>query len=269
MDELDQPRPSRLSYLARRLWKPLLAYALYSALVTWLEYTYLADDVTISADIQAVASFFLGALMALRINTSYNKWWEARTLWGRLVNEERNMAAYVAALGSLSQPAREQMRAHLTEFPIVLMRHLRGPGPVHEPARVSAAVFAELQQWKAKAWIDGWEWSRLSLVAESLLAVCGGCERIRNSPLTLSYQRTVRACAWIYLACAPLVLHCRAWTIPLVVTMAFFFFVLELVAADIDEPFGRAPEDLPLETLCQTIRASVSQILTNPAPVSP
>jgi putative membrane protein len=264
MDELDQPRPSRPRYLISKLWKVLLGYWLYARVATWIEVTYLGEDVTVSNDLETVATLFLGILMALRINTALSKWWEARTLWGRLINEERNLAAYAATLGGVPPEARERLRGLLTEFPVALMRHLRAPGAVHQPARVAGQIMAELHLWKEKGWVDGWEWSRLALVSESFLQVCGGCERIRNSPLIATLRRSGRACGWMYMASAPLALHCRPWTIPLVLMLSVLFFVLERTAADIDEPFGTAPEDLPMETMCKGIAATVGQILAPP-----
>ena len=258
-------RPSHLSHLSRQLWKPMLVILIYSRVATWIEIEYFNEDLTLSTDVQAVASLFLSSLLALRLNTSYNKWWEARTLWGRLVNEERNLAAYVSSLGSVADEAKARVREMLVQFPVALMQHLRsGPAEVHLPAALSAGLMAQLEQWRAKGWLDGWQWSRLALVTESLLQVCGGCERIRSSPLHRSYHTAVLACIWIYLLAAPLVLHCRSWTIPLVMVLAAFFFLLEQVASDIEEPFGEAPEDLPLERLCRTIEASVQQLLPFP-----
>lgn len=263
-----QSIPSRrghLSHLFRQLWKPTLAFLVYCFIATWIERAYFEEDLTVSSDAQAVASLFLGSLLALRLNTSYNKWWEARTLWGRLVNEERNLAAYVASLGQVPAEAKAGVRAILVEFPTILMGHLReASAPLHLPGQLSGRLFGELAHWKEQGWIDGWQWSRLSLVAESLMHVCGGCERIRNSPWTRSYHSASLACIWLYLLAAPLALHHRPWTIPLVMVLGAFFLFLEQIARDIDEPFGTAPEDLPLERLCQAIASTVEQQFLRP-----
>lgn len=258
-------RPRRLLYLSRHLWKTLLFFMLYSIGMLWIEMAYFQEDLTISSDLQAVASLFLGSLMALRLNTSYSKWWEARTLWGRLINEERNLAAYVATLSEVPTAHKEHMRELLRKFPKELMTNLRSPGKaLHIPSDISSRVFRELKLWKDKAWIDSWEWSRLALVAESLLQVCGGCERIRNSPLLRSYHLAVLSTIWLYLLAAPLALHNRPWTIPLVMMLAGFFLALEKIAHDVDEPFGTSPDDLPLERLCTTIEATLDQLLAKP-----
>jgi putative membrane protein len=68
-------------------------------------------------------------------------------------------------------------------------------------------------------------------------------------------------CIVLYLLAAPLALHCRDWTIPAVMILTTFFLALEQIAADIDEPFGTAPEDLPLERICRTIQSSVTQLI--------
>ena len=263
------PRPTRTSHILKSLVKPLTLLLGYCLFVTWFEIYCLHNDLQLSGEVQAVASLFIGSLMALRINTSYSHWWEARTLWGRLVNEERNMAAYVAALAEVPPAAKETMREILVAFPPTLMRHLREvPGPVHRPSELSGRAFRELGEWKRLGYIDGWEWSRLGQVLESLLAVCGGCERIRNSLLMRSYHAVVVMVIALYLAAAPFALETTWWTTPVVMIGGALFLALEQVAADIEEPFGTAPEDIPSENLCATIEKTVNQLLTAPAPAS-
>lgn len=93
--------------------------------------------------------------------------------------------------------------------------------------------------------------------------IAGACERIRNSPLFRSYHIMVLFSITLYLAAAPLVLHNRVWTLPLVMAFAIFFFTLELLAADVDEPFGEGPDDLPLELLCHSVQTTVRQIFAS------
>ncbi len=264
-----RPRPTRLAHLTRSLVRPLCILLVYSSVVSWFELYFLHKDLQLSGQVQAISSIFLGSLMALRINTSYSHWWEARALWGRLVNEERNLAAYVAALPGVPDLAKERMREILVAFPPTLMRHLReDPGPIHHPSDLSGRAFREVAEWKSAGYVDGWEWSRLSLVLESLLAVCGGCERIRNSLLMRSYHAVVVAVITLYLGAAPFALQTTWWTIPVVMVGGALFLSLEQVASDIEEPFGTAPEDIPTENLCATIEKTVNQLMAAPSPAS-
>lgn len=251
-----------LRHLVACLYKTIAGYLLYCLGVLWLEAKYLQEDITLSSDFQAVASLFLGSLLALRLNTCHSRWWEARTLWGRLVNTSRSLAVYVASLPSLAEPERRRIFELLVEFSSGLKDHLRGPaGAVHAPSQTSYALFQLLGDWKREGRIDSWEWSRVAELSEGFLQVCGGCERIRSSPLPRSFHLAILACIWLYLAAAPLVLHQRPWTLPLVLLLSVFFLSLEQIAYDLDEPFGLAPEDIPMERLCGVIQTSSRQIL--------
>ena len=93
--------------------------------------------------------------------------------------------------------------------------------------------------------------------------ICGACERIRNTPLSSSYRALVRHGIAIYLAIAPfyLIEDTGLAGLPMFVLAAYFLVGIELVAEEIEEPFGPGGDNLPLERYCLTIANSVREIL--------
>lgn len=256
-------RPRRLGYFSGKLAPLLLPYLLYSYTITQFEMRYLAEDLTVSQDFQAVASLFLGSLLAIRMNTAHAKWMEARLQFGRLVSVTRVLATYLRALPLVPEGEKREMFDLLIAYPRVMMDHLRIPASPHPLAGMTATYQRRIVSWREQGWIDSWAWSSLARLGEDPLMICGACERIRNSPLVRSYHIMVMVCITLYLAAAPLMLHNRIWTIPVVMMLALFFFTLELLASDVDEPFGQAPDDLPLESLCASVKATVEQIVSS------
>ena len=94
--------------------------------------------------------------------------------------------------------------------------------------------------------------------------ICGACERIKSSPLVLSYRAFIRQGIAINLAAVPwytattLPLH---WALPIIIFASYFLIGLELIAEDIEDPFGYDGDDLPLDTICDKIRLVVGQIM--------
>lgn len=105
-------------------WLALLA-GVYAVIPTASEYSKYHQIFDQPSEIHAALSLVLGWLLVFRTNTAYNRWWEARTLWGALVNASRNLAIKAKNLGNLSDSDRERIQTSLIAFPVALQCHLR------------------------------------------------------------------------------------------------------------------------------------------------
>lgn len=250
--------------------------AVYGALPLAKEYTRFANVADLPSEIHAALTLVLGWLLVFRTNTAYGRWWEARTLWGALVNASRNLTVKVRALTGLSPEDRGQFEQIITNFPHALRDHLRNPvanrpvgdemeaGPTaHRPSQVVTSTYQLLWNWKANGKLDGDELRILDVELARFLDVCGGCERIRNTRVAYSYRVFARQCVFLFLLTFPwgIAEDFRWWTIPLTGITAYFMLGLEIVAEDIEEPFGHDDDDLDLDTLCQVIDDSTRSIL--------
>jgi ion channel-forming bestrophin family protein len=254
-----------------------LLIALYSVLPVWIEtQTSYTEFIELPTEVHAALTLVLGWLLVFRTNSSYERWWEARTLWGSLINASRNLAIKVADL--VRSPNRDliRFRTDIIVFAVALKDHLRTGAtlqdldgfhdckdtPVHVPAYLVTRMYEEFAAWKADGIIDGDELRVLDLEAHRLLDICGGCERIRTTLLARSYRAFARQCVFLVLATLPwgIVDAFRWWTIPLTGIVSYFMLGLETVAEHVEEPFGQDEDDLDLESLCRTIDTSVREI---------
>ena len=121
-------------------------------------------------------------------------------------------------------------------------------------------------RWQREGRIDGWGVLWLDDQVKCLMDICGACERIRNTPLSSSYRALLRHGIALYLVIAPfyLIEDTGIYGFPMFVLAAYFLLGIELVAEEIEEPFGAGGDNLPLERYCATIATSVHEILGTP-----
>ena len=138
--------------------------------------------------------------------------------------------------------------------------------PVHVPAHIAGKVIATVAGWRAAGRIDGYTHLMFDAHTAALMDVCGACERVRNTPLPLSYLSLMRHAILLGFAFTPwaLVQTLDALIIPVQAAAVYFLFGIELTAEAVEQPFGTDGDDLPLETFCATIRASAADILGAP-----
>ncbi len=249
----------------------------YAVLPVWKEQMdKIAHVADVPPDLHAMLTLVLGCLLVFRTNTAYARWWEARKLWGALVNVSRNMAVKVADLVRASDADLVKFRTEIVAFAYGLRDHLRREAdikkldgfkdcvdsPKHVPAYIVTRMYEELGSWKKDAFIDGDELRVLDEEARRFLDICGGCERIRNTLIARSYRTFARQCVFLYLLTLPwgIVNTFHSLTIPITAIVAYFMLGLEIVAEDVEEPFGRASDDLDLDGLCNAIEVSVHEI---------
>ena len=224
----------------------------------------------------------LGWLLVFRTNTAYSRWWEARTLWGALVNASRNLALKFVCIGSISPAERQRAHELLAAFPVALKCHLRSEnatllpvnirqmaeGDHHIPLSIVHQLYSILGRAKQQRQLDGDELRVLDAELLRLMDICGGCERILKTRIVRSYRVFARQCVLIFLGTLPwgVAKDFGLWALPLTFISAYFMLGLETVAEHVEEPFGYDEDDLDLESLCDTIKESVQQVFeTNAA----
>lgn len=251
--------------------------ATYSLIAVWAElYSPYGDHISLPANLHAAMALVMGWLLVFRTNSSYGRWWEARKLWGALVNISRNTAIKVADLCKAGDDELNKFRVEIVAFAYALNAHLRDgarlqdlPGfedcpdqPSHVPSYLITRMYEELGAWKAAGFIDGDELRVLDAETRQYLDICGGCERIRNTLVVRSYRLFTRQCVGLYLVSFPwgVVDSFGWWTVPLTAVVAYFMIGLETVAEHVEEPFGYDNDDLDLDGLCRTIEVTVQEV---------
>jgi ion channel-forming bestrophin family protein len=232
----------------------------------------------------------IGLIVAFRNNSSYARWWEARTLWGGIVNNSRSWARQVMT-GIASEKAADAdavraMQVRMVTLQIAwvhaLRQQLRGQPPLDElhgllteDDLVALAgqknVPFMLSMWQSdlvrKAlendWIDSLQWSSLDSTLSDLVDLQGGSERIKNTPMPRQYDDYPRLFIQIYCLLLPLGLVLNmGWYTPLGSTLVgFIFLALDRIGRDLENPFDNGIYDIPLTSMSRTIEINLRQAM--------
>jgi putative membrane protein len=135
------------------------------------------------------------------------------------------------------------------------------------PAFVSAKIYQQIEEWRQNDQLGGFELLFLDQHAASLMNVCGACERIQSSPISISYRWFIRQLIAIYMLALPwgLMQTFGWWLIPTVAMVAYFMIGVEMIAEAIEDPFGEDEDDINLDHLCGVIERSVMGIFETPS----
>ncbi len=128
---------------------------------------------------------------------------------------------------------------------------------------MTRTIYETLARTQREGRLDGWNMLWLDGQVKSFMDICGACEKIRNTPLSSSYRAMLRHGIALYLAIAPfyLIEDTGLSGFPMFILASYFVLGIELVAEEIEEPFGAGFDNLPLERYCETIEKSVREIL--------
>lgn len=233
-------------------------------------------------------SFVISMLLVFRTNTAYDRWWEGRKLWGSLVNNSRNMALKLDQLLEPSQAeARAFFRAMIPNFAFALKNHLRQksierefietPGfrvqklhmSEHVPQQISLAIFGQIVELQRRSVLLPEHLLLLNAEVQSLMEICGACERIKNTPIPFSYSSFIKKFIFVYCLSLPIgyVSNLHYLVIPLVIFVFYVLASLEVIAEEIENPFGTDDNDLPLDTICKGILKTVTQSFDHADPL--
>lgn len=231
----------------------------------------------------------LAIFLGFRINASYDRYWEARKLWGSILVDCRNLARKLTTSAQSPAEARSQVLA-LIAFAATLRNQLRNdpvqrgldgllPPPILEQLSTCRYPANHLLRWIAEGLQGAGARGRLDPVRihsmeqnlDTLSQAAGGCERIASTPLPFTYGVILHRSSYLYCLLLPFgLVDLIGLMTPLIVCfVSYTFFALEALSDEIEDPFGRMPNDLALDAIVAGIDASLRETLgeaSAPAP---
>jgi putative membrane protein len=268
----------------------VLFCGLYGFLVSLLHYfgVPIAFTQTNRVVTNAVLSFNIGLtlLLVFRTNTAHERFWEGRRLWGGLVNTVRNLsqAIYIVVKEQQGKDRveKEAILRLVVAFTVAMKLHLRAE-PLDDQV---ASLMSEIQYFKLKDtehaplhitfWIRDYlqyqhdrnclniyQLTTLHNLLNDMVDILGGCERILKTPVPLIYSIILRQLVVIYCLILPLeIVSVLTWWTGLVIAfVSFTLLSIEQIGAEIEEPFGHDPNDLPLNAICNTMLRNVEELI--------
>lgn len=287
-----RPRPTllQLFYILRgsivpRILPQIIGVAVFSALLVALH------DLSESLiPIYAGAPFALiGIALSIFLNfrnsACYDRWWEARKIWGELVFTSRQLARQTLILenaGAAGDARRRRILSLTMAFAHAMVFHLRGTGDSKKvlallpedvagaylasrnpPDALLRALSAECAALLQEGRISDILYQGFDRSIASLGAAQAGCERIRGTPVPFAYTLLLHRTAYLFCFSMPLgFITALGWATPLAAAMiAYAFFGLDALGDELEEPFGLLPNDLPIAALADIIEINLREAL--------
>lgn len=263
----------------RKLIPMMILIAIYSLLIAYLEMGYwkLSEQSHVKnlTIMHTTVGFVLSLMLAYRTNTAYDRWWEGRKLWGALVNNSRNLAIKMNAYLS-DEDDRGFFRKLIPTYSEVLARHLMNEEVSmtlfegvdlkmdrHKPNQVASILFQRVNNLYNSGKITGDQFYIINSELQSFTDICGACERIKNTPIPYSYNAFIKKFIFFFVMTLPFgfVFTLGYLVIPVVVFIFYVLASLELIAEEIEDPFGKDTNDLPILKISSNIKKHVEEIL--------
>lgn len=263
------------------LWKELLFIFLFTLGITYLEMTFYPKSAVLDKllSVYSILGFVISLLLAFRTNTAYDRWWEGRRKWGELVNDSRNLAVKLTAL-ELPVAENTFFAKHIGNFALSAKEHLRSGTNFdlldltpeertflekldHIPSGIVELLYHRLNTLKKAGVLSEEDVLRLDRNLNGFLDVVGACERIKNTPIPYSYSMFFKKFIFIYTLTLPLAfVETFEYFSAFISTFIFYVFVsIEVLAEEIEDPFGLDDNDLPTDEMAQRIQGIVGTIL--------
>jgi ion channel-forming bestrophin family protein len=270
----------------RELFPMIVFVGIYTAIIAYfeLEYFDLGKDSAIRnvSVMHTLLGFALSMLLVFRTNTAYDRWWEGRRLWGALNNGSRSFASKIGALLPENDTENRVFFAKmLGNIAFSLKNHLRDTFHAKEwdelpemsddtaakqknlPVMATNLLIQKLIQLKNQGVLTDAHLIFLNTEIVGFNDVIGACERIKNTPIPFSYSVFLKKFIFLYVMTLPFgYAFTLNWYVVLVVMLIFYALAsLELIAEEIENPFGLDANDLPTDQMAAGIRNITKGIL--------
>jgi putative membrane protein len=276
------------SYVFGKIKKEITLLTLYSTAV-FVAHTYFNfPGVSIPIAIPGILGTIISLLLAFRSNQAYDRWWEARNLWGRIVNDSRSFARQVLTFVDNTydeeekRTIKERMIKRQMAWCYSLSQHLRGQNghsnisnfiseeekqaiasASHVPLALMEQHANDLRLLLRQNWINEYQQVTMDETLTQFSNSMGGCERIKNTVFPVTYSVYIHFLVLLFVMLLPFALIelFGIFQIPLVVAISSSFFLIEKMAIHLQDPFENKPTDTPTTTISRSIEQNLRQLL--------
>ncbi|QNL49492.1 hypothetical protein H8S90_22640 [Olivibacter sp. SDN3] len=262
--------------------------AVYAVIITVLhEWGLFVVNIPIGG-VPAILGTVISLLLAFRSNQAYDRWWEARIIWGAIVNDSRSFARQVLTfIGNLyetgpSGELKERLIKRQIAWNYALKRSLRQQDPYQEIKRLlTDSDFEFIQNYDnvpnailklqgmdihraaAEGLINQFQQIELERTLMNLTDSMGKCERIKSTVFPETYTLYIRLAIYLFIAVLPFSLFGLFGyvSIPLIIAIGTLFLLIEKMAVHLQDPFENKPTDTPMSTISAKIERDLNQML--------
>jgi putative membrane protein len=277
-----------LKYVFGKIRWEILAVLAYSVTIAILYRNFHFTRISIPLSVPMILGTVMSLLLAFRSNQAYDRWWEARTIWGAIVNDGRSIARQVLSFVKSEydqedvKKFRERFLRRQMAWNYSLAQRLREESPTdrldrlmsrrdlnaithytNPPAAILELHGKDLAYALERGWINQYQQVELDRTLSKLCDSMGKCERIKNTVFPVTYSLYIHLAMNFFILMLPFALieFFSFMEVPIVVVIAGLFMLIEKMAIHLQDPFENKPTDTPMTAISQNIENDLRQML--------
>lgn len=283
-----------ITYIFGKIRTELIFVTVYAIVIAILYENFHFTRISIPIAVPAIMGTVLSLLLGFRSNQAYDRWWEARHIWGAIVNDSRTLARQIICFtdvvydGDEVHQFRERFVRRQIAWCFSLGQFLRGesatrglerhlmPDEVeelrlydHTPSAILDLHARDLKMALDNGWINRFQQVELDRTLSRLCDAMGKCERIKNTVFPVTYSMYIHLSMLLFIALLPfaVIQFFGLMEAPVVVAIATSFLLIEKMAIHLQDPFENKPTDTPVTTIARGIEKNLSQMIQDRTPI--
>lgn len=278
-----------ISYIFGKIKREIIWVTVYAVAIAICYNTLHFTRISIPIAVPTILGTVISLLLAFKSNQAYDRWWEARSLWGSIVNDSRSLTRQLLTFIDTRMDSDaernafcERMAKRQIAWAHALGRQLRGKPVLNgldeflSPEDIACLkrydnipmALLELQgndiRYAYKlGWLTEYQQVELDKTLTRFSNHMGGCERIKNTVFPSTYSVYIHFALILFILLLPfgLIEFFGVVEVPLVIAIACSFFLIEKMAIHLQDPFENKPTDTPTTAISLTIERDVKQML--------
>lgn len=277
------------TYMLGKIKVEISLVLIYTTLIAVWHQELEFNHINIPLAVPAILGTVISLLLAFRSNQAYDRWWEARIVWGAIVNDSRSLIRQIQCF--IKDPDFsveinrfiEQFGNRHIVWTYSLGRSLRNQAPLNkelelmlsEKERNNATKFvnvpnallsmhaSDLRHALQSDWINAYQQVELDQTLSKLCDSMGKCERIKSTVFPTTYSLYIHFAVYLFIIMLPFGMTASLGYIqvPLVVAISSTFLLIEKMAMYLQDPFENRPTDTPVTAIAQTIERDIRQMM--------
>lgn len=248
------------------------------SLIPLIDYVYFNKSLNEKlANLEAVFGIVIGLVLIFRANRSYERWWEARSLWGNLIGVSRNLAIKIKSILNLDASQLKEASDFIISFAYTLKKQLHDKNhnikiqthfsQMNNSGNTAIQLvnhfYMTIKDWRRQDLLTTQEFWLIDQELRNFMLIVGGCEKIKYTLISPSFRVFSRQMIIVFILLLP-------WSF--VSTLSYFIIIfsilysylilgLEEIAHNLEQPFGGTEDHIDMEIMAKTIEKSTIDIL--------
>lgn len=280
-----------VNYVVGKIKNELIMVAAYAVIIALFHQFFPSLRISIPIAVPAILATIISLLLAFRSNQAYDRWWEARGIWGAIVNDSRSLAREMITFLDAGQSSSQELEAFKKRFInrqiawcYSLSQSLRGQNSyirsidllvdeevkftrrfTNMPNSLLKLHGLDIRLAHNNGWLNDYQQVQIDGTLNRLCDSMGKCERIKNTVFPATYSLYIHFCLYLFIALLPfgLIEYFGLFEVPLIIAIAAAFLLVEKMAIHLQDPFENKPTDTPTTAISQTIERDLKQMLND------